>query len=156
MSLQFEEMFRRSFSDEWRANRELLVSRLVEGQSAIGRERACKMGFGRYLSNPAVISEEVFAVSNAVVGVRARGRQLPSVFSYEDYDRNCGDVGPGYGTSDVPEVLRHPVVIRQGAETKPQYLDITPCWLSVDAAIDHHVPRRTKLDHRVFNPLPSC
>ena len=53
----------------------LLAARLVEGQSSIvrklGRDRACTVGFGRFLSNPAVMSGEVF--SGSAVGRRATG-----------------------------------------------------------------------------------
>ncbi len=94
----------------------LLAERLVETQSPIvrrlGNDRACTVGFGRFLGNRAVMPEEVFAAAGAATGVRAAGRHVLAIqdTTHLSFPRRAGGrLGPG-GSGTVPGLFLHPLL----------------------------------------------
>ncbi|MEE9210953.1 MAG: IS4 family transposase [Kiloniellales bacterium] len=94
----------------------LLAQRLVETQSPIvrklGNNRACTVGFGRFLGNRAVMPDEVFAAAGAATGVRAAGRHVLAIqdTTHLSFPRRAGGtLGPG-GDGTVPGLFLHPVL----------------------------------------------
>ncbi len=123
MDITYLEMFAGRFGDERRAKRGgLLAGRMVEAQSTVvrrlGGDRAGTVGFGRFLANPAVKTDEIFAAAGAATGARAAG--LDHVLAIQDtthlsFPRHAGTLGPG-GDGKVPGLFLHPVVALDAAD----------------------------------------
>lgn len=100
----------------------LLAQRLVEMQSPIvrklGGERACTVGFGRFLGNRAVMAEEVFAAAGAATGARAAGCHVLAIqdTTHLSFPRRAGGtLGPG-GDGKVPGLFLHPLLALDAAD----------------------------------------
>jgi hypothetical protein len=100
----------------------LLAARLVERQSPIvrklGSDRACTVGFGRFLGNHAVMPEEVFAAAGAATGARAAARHVLAIQDTTHLSfprRSGGTLGPG-GNGEVPGLFLHPLLALDAAD----------------------------------------
>ena len=100
----------------------LLAQRLVETQSPIvrklGGDRACTVGFGRFLGNRAVMPEEVFAAAGAATGERAAGCHVLAIqdTTHLSFPRRAGGtLGPG-GDGKVPGLFLHPLLALDAAD----------------------------------------
>jgi hypothetical protein len=95
---------------------------LVATQSAVvrrlGGDRAGTMGFGRFLANRAVKTEEIFAAAGSATGTRAAGRRHVLAIqdtSHFSFPRHGGALGPG-GDGKVPGLFLHPVIALDAAD----------------------------------------
>ena len=84
----------------------------------LGGDRAGTVGFGRFLANRAVKTEEIFAAAGAATGARAAGRD--HVLAIQDtthfsFPRHGGALGPG-GDGKVPGLFLHPVIALDAAD----------------------------------------
>lgn len=100
----------------------LLAERLVETGSPIvrklGADRACTVGFGRFLGNRAVMAEEIFAAAGAAIGRRAAGRHVLAIqdTTHLSFPRRAGGgLGPG-GDGKVPGLFLHPLLALDAAD----------------------------------------
>ena len=100
----------------------LLAERLVETGSPIvrklGADRACTVGFGRFLGNRAVMAEEVFQASGAAIGRQASGRHVLAIqdTTHLSFPRRAGGgLGPG-GDGKVPGLFVHPLLALDAAD----------------------------------------
>ncbi len=84
----------------------------------LGAERACTVGFGRFLGNVAVTPEEVFAASGAALGERVAGRHVLAIQDTTHLSfprRRGGTLGPG-GSGAVPGLFVHPLLALDAAD----------------------------------------
>lgn len=100
----------------------LLAARLVETGSPIvrrlGADRACTVGFGRFLGNRAVMPEEIFAAAGWELGRRAADRHVLAIqdTTHLSFPRRAGGtLGPG-GSGTVPGLFLHPLLALDAAD----------------------------------------
>ena len=100
----------------------LLVGRIVETQSPIvrklGSNRACTVGFGRFLGNRAVTPQEIFAAAGAATGMRVAGRHVLAIqdTTHLSFPRRAGGgLGPG-GNGKVAGLFLHPLLVLDAAD----------------------------------------
>ncbi len=84
----------------------------------LGGDRAGTVGFGRFLANPAVKTEEIFAAAGSATGARAAGRRHVLAIqdtSHFSFPRHGDALGPG-GDGKVPGLFLHPVIALDAAD----------------------------------------
>jgi len=125
----------------------LLAARLVETGSPIvrklGADRACTVGFGRFLGNRAVMPEEIFAAAGAAIGRRAAGRHVLAIqdTTHLSFPRRAGGgLGPG-GNGSVPGLFLHPLLALDAADGTALGLAAGRVWTR---GPDKVAPRRAR------------
>ena len=125
----------------------LLAERLVETQSPIvrklGSDRACTVGFGRFLGNRAVIPEEIFAAAGAAMGERSAGCHVLAIQDTTQLSfprRAGGTLGPG-GDGQVPGLFLHPLLALDAADGTALGLAAGQVWTR---GPDKVAPRRKR------------
>lgn len=84
----------------------------------LGSDRAGTVAFGRFLGNPAVRTEEIFAAAGAALGDRAAGRHVLAIqdTTHLSFPRRAGGgLGPG-GNGKVPGLFLHPLLALDAAD----------------------------------------
>jgi hypothetical protein len=100
----------------------LLAQRLVETGSPIvrklGSNRACTVGFGRFLGNQSVIPEEVFAAAGAATGERAAGCHVLAIqdTTHLSFPRRAGGTLGRGGDGQVAGLFLHPLLALDAAD----------------------------------------
>jgi len=116
----------------------LLAQRLVETQSPIvrklGNDRACTVGFGRFLGNRSVMPEEIFAAAGAATGARAAGCHVLAIqdTTHLSFPRRAGGaLGPG-GGGKTPGLFLHPLLALDAADGTALGLAAGRVWTRAD------------------------
>lgn len=84
----------------------------------LGSDRACTVGFGRFLGNRSVMPEEVFAAAGAATGERAAGCHVLAIqdTTHLSFPRRAGGtLGPG-GDGKVAGLFLHPLLALDAAD----------------------------------------
>jgi hypothetical protein len=76
----------------------------------LGKERAGIVAFGRFLANPRVTMNEIFAGSGMACGARAAGREVLAIQDTTHLAFAGRPLGPG-GDGEVPGLFLHPVLV---------------------------------------------
>ncbi len=76
----------------------------------LGKERAGIVAFGRFLANPSVTMDEIFAGSGMACGTRAAGREVLAIQDTTHLAFPGRALGPG-GDGKVPGLFLHPVLV---------------------------------------------
>ncbi len=91
-------------------------------QSAIvrklGVDRACTVGFGRFLGNRAVKPDEIFAAAGAATGARAADRHVLAIQDTTHLSfprRSGGSLGPG-GSGQAAGLFLHPLLVLDASD----------------------------------------
>lgn len=109
----------------------------------LGADRACTVGFGRFLGNRAVMPEEVFAAAGAATGARAAGCHVLAIqdTTHLGFPRRAGGtLGPG-GDGKVPGLFLHPLLALDAADGTALGLAAGQVWTR---GPDKVTPRRER------------
>lgn len=91
----------------------LLHAALAEARTPIvrrlGKKRAGIVAFGRFLANPKVSTDEIFAAAGAACGQRAAGRRVLAIQDTTHLSFPGRALGPG-GDGKTPGLFLHPVL----------------------------------------------
>ena len=104
------------------------------------------MGFGRFLGNRAVTSEEVFKASGAAIGSRAAGRHVLAIqdTTHLSFPRRAGGgLGPG-GDGKVPGLFLHPLLALDAADGTALGLAAGQVWTRGPGKVTARRKRATK------------